>query len=148
MSATRFEFRDKVAVVTGAASGIGRAVARSLAARGCNVALADVNTDGLAEIARLIGNSVRVTRHTLDVADRDAIAAFPAEIEAAHGGVDILVNNAGVALGGTFEQATEADFDWLMDINFYGVVRMTRAFLPLLKKREAAQLVNCRACSG
>lgn len=148
MSATRFEFRGRVAVVTGAASGIGRAVARSLAARGCNVALADVNTDGTEETARLIGNSVRVTRHRLDVADRDAIAAFPAEVEAAHGGVDILVNNAGVALGGTFEQATEADFDWLMDINFYGVVRMTRAFLPLLKTRESAQLVNLSSLFG
>lgn len=148
MSAKRFEFGDRVAVVTGAASGIGRAVARSLAARGCNVALADVNMDGLEETARLIGNSVRVTRHKLDVSDRDAIAAFPAEIEKAHGGVDILVNNAGVALGGTFEQATEADFDWLMDINFYGVVRMTRAFLPLLKKRPSAQLVNLSSLFG
>ena len=148
MSARRFEVRDKVAVVTGAASGIGRAVARSLAARGCNVALADIDTAGLEETARLIGNTVRVTRHTLDVADREAIAAFPADVKAAHGGVDILVNNAGVALGGTFEQASEADFDWLMDINFYGVVRMTRAFLPLLKERTSAQLVNLSSLFG
>ncbi len=148
MSAKRFDLRDKVAVVTGAASGIGRAVARSLAARGCNLALADIDADGLAETARLIGNAVRVTRHRLDVADRDAIAAFPADVVAAHGGVDILVNNAGVALGGTFEQATQADFEWLMDINFYGVVRMTRAFLPLLKTRDSAQLVNLSSLFG
>ena len=148
MTRARFELRDRTAVVTGAASGIGRAVARSLAARGCHVALADIDEAGLEETARLIGNAVRVTRHRLDVADRAAIAAFPEAIAAAHGGVDILVNNAGVALGGTFEQAREADFDWLMDINFYGVVRMTRAFLPLLKARESARLVNVSSLFG
>ncbi len=144
----RFDLDGKVAVVTGAASGIGRAVARSLATRGCNVALADIDDAGLEETARLIGNRVTVTRHRLDVSDREAIAAFPVEVTAAHGGVDILVNNAGVALGGTFEQAREADFDWLMRINFEGVVAMTRAFLPLLKAREQAQLVNVSSLFG
>jgi len=144
----RFALDGKVAVITGAASGIGRAVARSLAARGCNVALADIDEAGLEETARLIGNRVTVTRHRLDVSNADAIAAFPATIEAAQGGVDILVNNAGVALGGTFEQASEADFDWLMRINFDGVVRMTRAFLPLLKARPEAQLVNVSSLFG
>ena len=76
----RMELVGKVAVVTGAAGGIGRAIARSLAVRGCHVALADVNEDGLAETVALIGNSVRVTRHRLDVADRDAVAAFPAVV--------------------------------------------------------------------
>ncbi|SFR97514.1 SDR family NAD(P)-dependent oxidoreductase [Sphingomonas jatrophae] len=144
----RFDLAGKVAVITGAASGIGRAIALSLAARGCHLALADVNEAGLDETARLIGNSVRVTRHRLDVADAAAIAAFPAEIVAAHGGIDVLVNNAGVALGGTFELISEEDFDWLVRINFEGVVRMTRAFLPLLKGRPQAQLVNLSSLFG
>jgi NAD(P)-dependent dehydrogenase (short-subunit alcohol dehydrogenase family) len=144
----RFDLDGEVAVVTGAASGIGRAVARSLARRGCNVALADLNDDGLEETARLIGNSVRVTRHRLDVADRAAVAAFPALVKAAHGHVGVVVNNAGVALGGSFDQVTEAEFDWLMRINFDGVVQMSRAFLPLLKERPQSQLVNVSSLFG
>ncbi|WP_419827489.1 SDR family NAD(P)-dependent oxidoreductase [Sphingomonas sp.] len=143
-----FALGGKVAVVTGAASGIGRAVSISLAKRGCHLALADLNEAGLEETARHVGNGVRVTRHRLDVADRAAVAAFPAEVTAAHGHVDIVVNNAGVALGGLFEQASEADFDWLMSINFDGVVQMTRAFLPHLKARPEAQLVNLSSLFG
>lgn len=135
-------------MVTGAASGIGRALAQSLAQRGCNLALADVNEAGLEETARLIGNRVRVTRHRLDVADASAVAAFPADVLAAHGAVDVLVNNAGVALGGTFEQVSAEEFDWLMSINFSGVVNLSRAFLPHLKARPQAQLVNLSSIFG
>jgi NAD(P)-dependent dehydrogenase (short-subunit alcohol dehydrogenase family) len=140
----------KTAVVTGAAGGIGRAISLSLARRGCHLALADVNEAGLAETAELAaGAGRRITWHQLDVADRQAVAAFPEVVTAAaHSGVDILVNNAGVAIGGTFEQVAEADFDWLIDINFWGVVRMTRAFLPLLKASEGAQLVNISSLFG
>ena len=138
----------KVAVVTGAAGGIGQAVARSFAVRGCNVALADLNEDGLEQTARLIGNGVRVTRHKLDVADAHAVAAFPAVVRAAHGHVDVVVNNAGVALGGHFDQLSEEEFDWVVGINFHGVVRMSRAFLPLLKERDQAQLVNLSSLFG
>ena len=144
----RFEIEGRVAVVTGAASGIGRAIARSLGARACHVALADIDQAGLQETARLIGDRVKVTCHMLDVSDRTAIARFPSEIAATHGGVDILVNNAGVALGGSFEQTTEADFDWLLRINFEGVVCMTRAFLPMLQARPQAQLVNVSSLFG
>jgi NAD(P)-dependent dehydrogenase (short-subunit alcohol dehydrogenase family) len=139
----------KTAVVTGAANGIGRAISRSLARRGCHLALADVNEAGLAETADLAaGAGRRITCHHLDVADKQAVAAFPEIVTAAHPGVDILVNNAGVALGGTFDQVSEADFEWLIDINFWGVVRMTRAFLPLLKASEGAQLVNISSLFG
>lgn len=144
----KLQLDGKVAVVTGAASGIGRAIARSLARRGCHLAIADINETGLEETARLIGNSVRVTRHLLDVSDGKAIADFPAIVKAAHGGVDVLVNNAGVALGGTFAQLTEEEFDWLIDINFFGVVRMSRAFMPLLEEHDAAQLVNLSSLFG
>jgi NAD(P)-dependent dehydrogenase (short-subunit alcohol dehydrogenase family) len=139
----------KTAVVTGAASGIGRAISRSLARRGCHLALADVNEAGLAETADLAaGAGRRITCHRLDVADRQAVAAFPDVVTSVHPGVDILVNNAGVALGGTFDQVAEADFEWLIDINFWGVVRMTRAFLPLLRASDRAQLVNISSLFG
>jgi len=139
----------KTAVVTGAANGIGRAISRSLARRGCHLALADLNEAGLAETADLAaGAGRRITCHRLDVADKQAVAAFPEVVRAAHPGVDILVNNAGVALGGTFDQVAEADFEWLIDINFWGVVRMTRAFMPLLRASDGAQLVNISSLFG
>jgi NAD(P)-dependent dehydrogenase (short-subunit alcohol dehydrogenase family) len=140
---------QRVAVITGAGSGIGRATALSLARRGCHLALADINgafAEQTALQARELG--VRATSHQLDVAGRDEVAAFPAQVLAAHGRVDLLVNNAGVALGGTFEQVSEEDFDWLMEINFHGVVRMTRAFLPLLKKSDDARIVNLSSLYG
>ena len=140
---------NRTAVVTGAAGGIGRAIAISLARRGCHLALADVNEAGLAETAKLIAsNRVRVSRHRLDVADRGAVAGFPRVVSAEHPGVDILVNNAGVALGGRFDDVSEEDFEWLFDINFWGVVRMTRAFLPLLKASEDARIVNLSSIFG
>ncbi len=143
------ELKNKTAVLTGAGSGIGRALALHLAREGCHLALADINTQGLAETARLAAaTGVRVSQHWLDVASREAVAALPAEVLAAHGAVDLLINNAGVALGGTFEQVTERDFDWLMDINFNGLVRMTRAFLPLLKARPVARIVNLSSLFG
>ncbi len=140
---------QKTAVVTGAAGGIGRAIAVSLSRRGCNLALADVNEAGLAETARLAsGGGLRISGHRLDVADRAAVAAFPNIVLADHPGVDVLVNNAGVALGGTFEQVSPEDFEWLFDINFWGVVRMTRAFLPLLKRSDKARIVNLSSIFG
>lgn len=140
---------DRTAVITGAASGIGRAIAVSLARRGCHLALADINETGLAETAGLVqAPGLRVRTYRLDVSDRAAIAAFPAQVLADHPGVDLLVNNAGVAVGGTFEQVSEEDFEWLFSINFWGVVRMTRAFLPLLRKSDDARIVNLSSVFG
>ncbi|WP_375456996.1 SDR family NAD(P)-dependent oxidoreductase [uncultured Methylobacterium sp.] len=142
-------FENRTALVTGAASGIGRALAVALAQRGCHLALADRDAAGLAETGRMIAPSrIRITRHVLDVADRAAVAALPAAVEAAHGGLDLLFNNAGVALGGTFADVSEADFAWLFEINFWGVVRMTRAFLPLLGARDEAWIVNLSSLYG
>ena len=139
----------RTAVITGAAGGIGRAIAVSLAHRGCNLALADIDEAGLAETAELVRrNGINVSRHRLDVSDRTAVAAFPDVVAIEHGGVDVLVNNAGVAVGGTFEQVADEDFEWLFEINFWGVVRMTRAFLPLLRASEDACVVNLSSVYG
>jgi NAD(P)-dependent dehydrogenase (short-subunit alcohol dehydrogenase family) len=141
--------RGRTAVVTGAGGGIGRAIAVSLARRGCHIALADVDEAGMAGTADLVRDDrVRVSRHRLDVADRDAVANFPALVAAEHPGVDVLVNNAGVAVGGTFEEVSEEDFEWLFEINFWGVVRMTRAFLPLLHESGDARVVNLSSVFG
>lgn len=141
--------RGRTAVITGAGSGIGRAIAMSLAQRGCHLALADIDADGLAEtVSMLPAHGLRMTQHHLDVADRAMVAAFPAIVMAQHGGADVLVNNAGVALGGTFDMVSEDDFDWLFNINFHGVVRMTRAFLPLLRSSTEARLVNISSIFG
>jgi NAD(P)-dependent dehydrogenase (short-subunit alcohol dehydrogenase family) len=143
------KLQGRTAVVTGAASGIGRAIALSLAKRGCHLALADIDDKGLERTAAaIVSNEVRVSRHHLDVADATAVAEFPTRVTAHHTGVDILVNNAGAALGGTFEQVAEADFEWLFAINFWGVVRMTRAFLPLLHRSEEARIVNLSSLFG
>ena len=139
----------RTAVITGAAGGIGRAIAVSLASRRCHLALADIDEAGMAETSNLArAHGVRVSRHRVDVADRVAIAELPDTVAAEHGGVDILVNNAGVALGGTFEQISAEDFEWLFEINFWGVVRMTRAFLPLLRASDDARVVNLSSVYG
>jgi short-subunit dehydrogenase len=141
--------KSRTALVTGAASGIGRGIAVSLARRGCNLALADIDEVGLIETVRMTANGgVKASRHRLDVGDRRAVAAFPQEILAAHTGVDLLVNNAGVALGGRFDEVAEVDFEWLFDINFWGVVRMTRAFLPILRASDDARIVNISSVFG
>jgi len=137
----------RTAVITGAGGGIGRAIAVSLARRGCNLALADVDEAGLAGTAEL-ARGVNVSRHRVDVADRGAVAEFPDIVAAEHQGVDVLVNNAGVAVGGTFEQVCDEDFEWLFEINFWGVVRMTRAFMPLLRASKDARVVNISSLYG
>jgi NAD(P)-dependent dehydrogenase (short-subunit alcohol dehydrogenase family) len=139
----------RTAVITGAGSGIGRAVAVSLAQRGCHLALADVNEAGLLETVHLVrAPGLRVSSHLLDVSDRAQVAAFPALVMAEHPGVDVLVNNAGVALGGYFDEVSDEDFEWLFSINFWGVLRMTRAFMPLLKASDDARLVNLSSVYG
>ena len=141
---------DRVAVLSGAGSGIGRALALGLARRGCHLALADINEAALAQTADAAASlGVRVSRHLLDVASRAAVAALPAAVQAAHPHVDLLINNAGVALAGNFDEVSEADFDWLMEINFHALVRMTRAFLPLLQAgRNGARIVNVSSLYG
>ena len=143
------DFRGGVAVITGAASGIGAALALQLATRGCHLALVDVNDAGLQVTAAQAGaRGITVSRHVLDLAQPESAAELLAAVNAAHGRVRVLVNNAGVALGGNFEQVAAADFDWLMSFNFGAVVRLSRAFLPLLTAEPAAQLVNVSSIFG
>jgi short-subunit dehydrogenase len=141
--------RGRTAVVTGAASGIGKALALGLAARGCHLALVDINRDGLQQCAQeLSQHNVRVSIHELDVADRDAVVQLPDAVTRDHSGIDLLFNNAGVAVGGTFEQVSEEDFEWLFSINFFGVVRMTRGLLPLLRQSGDACIINISSVFG
>lgn len=146
---SRFDVSGRTALVTGAGSGIGRATALALAKRGADLALLDVSASRLAETAdALSGLGRRVSRHVVDLADRDAIRTVPAAVQAEHGRLDILVNNAGVALGGTFETVSEEDFDWLLAVNLQGVIRMTRACLPMLKAAGEAQIVTISSIFG
>ena len=145
----RFAFAGRTALITGAGSGIGRALARTLAARGCNLALVDANADTLAAVAAEVGsNRLVVSTYVLDVADPEAVARLPQQVLATHDSVDLLINNAGVALGGHFEDVTRDEFDWLMRINFGGAVNLTRAMLAHLKTRPDAHIANISSVFG
>ena len=146
---TRLELVGKTAIVTGAASGIGAALAKALADRGCNLALADINGDGLEEIAAgLRSNDRRVTTTVLDIGDEAAINAFAEEVRKTHGEAHLLFNNAGVALAGNFDQVSPEQFDWVLNINLNGVVRMTRAFLPLIQEQDEGHITNISSIFG
>jgi short-subunit dehydrogenase len=136
------------AAITGAASGIGRALAIELANRGCDLALADRDEAGLKTLAAEIGTARKVSVHRVDVSEPGDIAQFATDAIAAHPTLNILVNNAGVALLGQFEEIDQAQMDWLFDINFWGVVHGTRAFLPHLKTRPEAHIVNLSSIFG
>jgi len=136
------------AAITGAASGIGRALAIELASRGCDLALADRDEAGLKTLADEIGKQRKVTVHRVDVSEAGDIAQFAHDATAAHPQLGILVNNAGVALLGTFEEIDQAQMDWLFDINFWGVVHGTRAFLPHLETLPEAHIVNVSSIFG
>ena len=144
--------RGAAAAVTGAASGIGRALALELAARGCELALADRDEAGLQAVAAEIGKAGtgprKVTIHRVDVSEPAEIAGFAQAAVAAHPGLNIVINNAGVALMGTFDEIDQAQMDWLMNINFWGVVHGTRAFLPHLAGQREAHIVNLSSIFG
>jgi short-subunit dehydrogenase len=140
---------DKVAVITGASSGIGRALAFGLAEKGCHIAISDVDQAGLDETARRITDkNVRVTTHIVDVANRDQVYQHAKDVAQAHGRVNIIINNAGVGLGDSLEEIEYADFEWIFGINFWGVVYGTKAFLPYLKKTAEGHIVNISSING
>jgi NAD(P)-dependent dehydrogenase (short-subunit alcohol dehydrogenase family) len=138
-----------VTVVTGAGSGIGRALAQQLASAGSALALADIDEAGLQQTAQsLTKSSALVTMHVVDVAKEESVKSFAADVGARHGRVTLLINNAGVALHGNFEEVSLDDFRWLMSINFWGAVYGVRYFLLLLKREPRAHIVNLSSVFG
>ena len=142
-------FINKVAAITGAGSGIGRALALNLAGQGCNLAISDVNAAGLketAEAARQQG--VKVLETVVNVADRAAVHAWADEVVREFGKVNLIFNNAGVAHAGTVEGSDYAEYEWIMNINFWGVMHGTKAFLPYLKATGDGHIVNISSIFG
>ncbi len=145
------QLAGRVAAVTGAGSGIGRALAIALVREGMHVALSDLNDASLAESARLAlaaRSGAHVTTARVDVADRAAVHAFADRVAADHGAVHLVVNNAGVALSGSIERMNYDDLEWLFGINFWGVVHGTKAFLPHLLAAEEGHVVNVSSVFG
>lgn len=145
--------RGKVVVVTGAASGIGRALAREAAKRGALLALADWNETGLAETGALVRREHDVRTgdmvvRRLDVRSDAELLSFATDVERGLGGAHVIVNNAGVSLSDTIGSMKRSDFEWLFDINFWGTVRGTEAFLPQLARRDDAHVVNLSSVFG
>lgn len=140
---------DRVAVITGAASGIGRALAFCLADRGCRLALVDWNAAGLEQVAAALrGRGVRLTAHVVDVADRAAMEQLARDVIEAHGECHVLVNNAGVAIDHTIAEAPLETFEWIVGINFWGVVHGCQVFLPYLERVDEAHIVNVSSLFG
>jgi short-subunit dehydrogenase len=146
-----YRFAGGTAVVTGAASGIGEALAAQLAARGSSLVLVDRDGDrlgGVADRLRADHPALTVVSHVADLADDEQTTALAATLAAEHPETTLLVNNAGVALGGRFDQVTLEEFDWVMAVNFRAVVRLTHALLPVLKAHPGAHLVNVSSVFG
>lgn len=142
-------FKDKVAAITGAGSGIGRALALRLAQEGCHLALSDVDAKGLAETAALLeSSSVRVTTAQVDVAVREQVRAWATQSADAHGRINLIFNNAGVAHAGTVAATDYSDYEWVMGINFWGVVHGSKEFLPHLIESGEGHVVNVSSMFG
>lgn len=140
---------NKVIVVTGAGSGMGRALALALAKKGLCVAAVDLNEATLKETVALAGQPGKVSAHIVNVSDRQAVEALPAEVIAAHGAVDVIVNNAGIIQ--PFVRLNDLQYDAIervLNVNLYGVIYMTKAFLPHLLQRPAAHVVNVSSMGG
>jgi short-subunit dehydrogenase len=142
--------RNSVAVITGAAGGIGQALALRLAREGAHLALADIDEAGLMKVeSDLAGKGVEVSTHVVDVGDGKRVEELAGEVMQRHGRVNILINNAGVALFGDVQEISIADLEWLMQINFWGTVYGVKHFLPLLRQQpERAYLVNLSSIFG
>jgi short-subunit dehydrogenase len=142
------DLRNKVAVVTGAGSGIGRQLAHQLAKAGAELVLADVVQKNLEATVGELHGQTKITSHVVDVSKRDQVYALADSAIKAHGQVDIVINNAGVAVLQPLEQVSYEDFEWVMNVNFWGVVYGTLAFLPHLKARPEASVVNISSVNG
>lgn len=142
-------FNNKVAAITGAGSGIGQQLAVLLAKAGCHLSLSDVNEAGLASTVELLKPyNVRVTTKKMDVADRVAVKTWAQETVQNHGSVNMIFNNAGVALGSTVEGASYEELEWIVNINFWGVVYGTKEFLPYIKQTGDGHIINISSLFG
>ena len=142
-------FKNKVAAITGAGSGMGQQLAILLAKAGCHLSISDVNEKGLAETVELVKlYNVRVTSKKVNVANVEEVKAWAAETAQNHGSVNMIFNNAGVALGSTVEGATYEELEWIMNINFWGVVYGTKEFLPYIKKTGDGHIINISSLFG
>lgn len=143
-------FSGKVAAITGAGSGIGRALAQALATQGCHLALSDVNEQDLAETVRLCEpQGVNVTSATVNVAKRREVENWAKAIARDHGRINLIFNNAGVAHAGAVADASYTDYNWIVDINFKGVLYGTKTFLPYLKDApDGGHVVNISSIFG
>lgn len=142
-------FKNKVAAITGAGSGMGQQLAILLAKAGCHVSISDVNEKGLAETVELVKPyNVRVTSKKVNVAKLEEVRAWAEETVQNHGSVNMIFNNAGVALGSTVEGSTYEDLEWIMGINYWGVVYGTKEFLPYLKKTGEGHIINTSSLFG
>lgn len=138
-----------IALITGAASGIGASLAQQLAAKGCNLALVDKDAAGLAAIAQQLGpHGVKVSTHLCDLADRPSLQALPVAVLAEHERINMLINNAGVALVGHTEHVSIADIEWVIAINMAAPIYLCKAFLPILQAQSAAHIVNVSSIFG
>jgi NAD(P)-dependent dehydrogenase (short-subunit alcohol dehydrogenase family) len=147
MSKQKVQVDGRTAFVSGAASGMGRAVALRLAAHGCPVAIVDQNADGLRETEELISGPVLA--RTLDVRDRQAQMAFAAEVfDWAPTPLGMVFNNAGVATSQSVAEGSLEDDEWVLDINLGGVINGTRAFLPILLRQDSGVIVNTSSVFG
>ena len=143
------QFKDKVCVITGAGSGIGAACARAMAEEGAIIIGADLRMEMLQSVADEVNEAGgRMEAHQLDVADRDAVFALAAKVEKTHGAADLVLNNAGVAHGAPVAEMTMDNFQWVMDIDFWGVVHGTQAFLPAMIARGSGHIANVSSIFG
>jgi NAD(P)-dependent dehydrogenase (short-subunit alcohol dehydrogenase family) len=136
----------QVAVITGAGSGIGRALALALDGRGASLVLSDVNAEGLEETSKLLSRPAKT--RVVDVSQRDQVEGLAAFTQASFGRVDLVVNNAGVTVHDTVEHVSYEDFEWVMSVNFWGVVYGTKAFLPLMRAQQSGIIANVSSIFG
>jgi NAD(P)-dependent dehydrogenase (short-subunit alcohol dehydrogenase family) len=145
---SQHDFRGKVVVITGAGSGIGRALAQQFAGTGARLALSDVNMAALEETLALLPSAIEARGYQLDVSSREAVFAHAEEVRADFGAVHVLVNNAGAALVGTIAHTSIDEFEWQLGINLWGVIYGTKAFLPLMLEQREGCIVNISSVFG